>query len=141
MNPPTREKACTGKKAHGTLITATAYLGGLTYQDRRGGMNAYKCPFCPWFHIGHNPLWLKEKMDKSLTKGTFMAKYPAPAAIDKTLDLDAQFKARMDKKLESKTHHDVNLSFEGVDGDKLSEVIAWAVKAGAQIGVAPTLVN
>lgn len=49
-----RRKACQGKVRHLTEAHARAAIHSLhTGKGWQGHMNAYRCPFCKGWHVGH----------------------------------------------------------------------------------------
>jgi len=52
----TKNRMCEGKHRHPTRAEALAHIGSLVRRGAHGGrLNAYKCPHCDGFHVGHRP--------------------------------------------------------------------------------------
>lgn len=52
------KKACFGKIQHKSMLAAQYYLDNLGHRDK-ANLNIYKCPYCHFYHLGHN----KKKKD------------------------------------------------------------------------------
>lgn len=49
-----RRKSCTRKIRHATEADAREHIGALVRRKGwTGRMNAYRCPFCNGWHVGH----------------------------------------------------------------------------------------
>lgn len=65
MTSPVRlekARACDGKAVHANRRGAELAIAAMRARDRRAavGLNAYRCPHCPGWHIGHLPYGARE---------------------------------------------------------------------------------
>lgn len=63
-----RRQQCQGKARHRTIGCAH-YAAKMMLRDKGVTVYPYKCSFCPFFHVGHNPalargrdhIWLRSR--------------------------------------------------------------------------------
>lgn len=64
-----RRKACSGKRRYATAIEAEQAIRRLRYETKTlARMNAYRCPFCNKFHIGHTPYYVHKAITSRMGK-------------------------------------------------------------------------
>jgi hypothetical protein len=56
------ERSCKYKEPHDAAGALTACAE--VYHRRRDSMFAYKCHFCPHYHVGHSPQYIRDFVDE-----------------------------------------------------------------------------
>lgn len=50
-----RRRSCAGKRTYETVENAIRVARRMRSQQKRGDIDAYRCPHCGGIHVGHRP--------------------------------------------------------------------------------------